>query len=187
MPCALYLAPKKVTLSLRSSNFLLFSTNPSFWQMFKRLMRLASWSSWSTPKILQAWAEINFQDEDTPQGQIIWWNSLIRIGNRLVLWKHSIQRGLLYIDQLFENGTPITVDSAQSQFSLTYLQYSSILSALPKSWWQLLKRDITISVEAMTYDMLKENKMLSSKVYDQLTAKPKVFVAISVKLTYSPE
>ena len=51
MPCVLYSAPKNVTLSLRSSNFLLFSTNPFFWQMFKRLMRLASWSSWSTPKI----------------------------------------------------------------------------------------------------------------------------------------
>ena len=56
MPWALYSAPKKVTLSLRSSSFLLFSTNPSFWQMFKRLMRLASWSSWSTPKItMSSW------------------------------------------------------------------------------------------------------------------------------------
>ena len=56
MPCALYSAPKNVTLSLQSSIFLLFSTNPSFWQMFKRLMRLASWSSWSTPKItMSSW------------------------------------------------------------------------------------------------------------------------------------
>ena len=51
MPWALYSAPKKVTLSLQSSSFLLFSTNPYFWQTFRRMMRLVSWSSSSTPKI----------------------------------------------------------------------------------------------------------------------------------------
>ena len=56
MPCVLYSALKNVTLSLQSSNFLLFSTSPFFWQTLRRLMRLASWSSWSTPKItMSSW------------------------------------------------------------------------------------------------------------------------------------
>ena len=51
MPWVLYSDPKNVTLSLQSSSFLLFSARPSSLHMFKRLIRFASWSSWSTPKI----------------------------------------------------------------------------------------------------------------------------------------
>ena len=102
-----------------------YVTNNTFWQ-----------------DVLKAWAKINFKADPPGSGQIIWWNSCIRICNKPVLWKKSFEKGLLTVNQLFENGKCIKVSDAYEKYELTYLQYNGLLAAIPSQWKKTISQEM---------------------------------------------
>ena len=70
----------------------------------------------------------------TPNEEIIWYNSKIRIGGKPFIWKDCAKKGLIYVNQLYKNRTTISVRSAASEYGLGMMQYNSLVSALPREF-----------------------------------------------------
>ena len=81
--------------------------------------------------VLNAWGAINYSPITYPQ-QWIWWNSNITIQGKPFFWKTAYENGLRTIEQLFNNGQAIGVKKARELFTLTTMQYNSLISAIPK-------------------------------------------------------
>ena len=73
-------------------------------------------------EVLETWAEIHFSDVATISSanigdQIIWYNSLIRINDRPVFYKHWSSHGISKISHLLaENGTLLRYDDLTTAF-----------------------------------------------------------------------
>ena len=86
-------------------------------------------------QVLQAWADYNFEQNPTmAKSQIIWYNSHIKIGGRLVWWEKAFHKGLVYVHQLFQGGEVKSAISIFNEFGISFMEYNSLISAIPKSW-----------------------------------------------------
>ena len=71
---------------------------------------------------------------DKIQRRVIWYNSDIRIGDRPILWERPLQKGLLSVEDLFENKKLISIEYAQETFGLNYIELYQLWYALPKTY-----------------------------------------------------
>ena len=57
-------------------------------------------------EVLKAWNELKIKEEQQQSGKkiVIWLNSNIVIRGKPVFWKHTFQRGLINVNQLYANG-----------------------------------------------------------------------------------
>ena len=60
-------------------------------------------------------------------------------GRSLSFFRVPYDKGLKYLGQLFENGQALSVRRAADLYGLTWIQYQSILSAIPSNWKKQLK------------------------------------------------
>ena len=105
----------KATIKPEDVNLIFPKANP-FWQ-----------------DVLRAWAHLNFsENSDSVKTQIIWYNSLIRIDNKPIMWHQSFKKGLLYCHQLWEAGTSISIRKAMENFGLTIMQFNTLIAATPR-------------------------------------------------------
>ena len=123
--------------------------------------------------VLKAWARLNYDENPTYHQQIIWYNSLIKIGGKIIAWSTPIRKNLLHVSQLVENGKIIPNEVAKDKYGLTYLQLASIISAVPKSWLEQAKKETGVTSGVTTYDLIIDTPHIVSKVYKQFTANQK--------------
>ena len=104
--------------------------------------------------VLGSWAKYNFiipHDANTISQQVIWFNSHLRIANKPFFFKKAFQNGVIRIkDILNENGAFLAYDDFVANFgnSLNFIQYCSILHAIPQNWRILLQEnDANIGME----------------------------------------
>ena len=93
--------------------------------------------------MLEASCEINFKEPETVQeiqNQILWANSLIRINNKPVVWATAMQQ-IKHIKDLI---SPDNMIYSFTQFTAKYgnciywLNYYSVITAIPKTWLEML-------------------------------------------------
>jgi hypothetical protein len=90
--------------------------------------------------MLATWAELHFQnpsDELEILKQPLWYNSLIRIGDKPVWYDNWQKNNIKYAKDIFDNNGEIMgkqVLDAKYNFQTKYLEYESLLSAIPKLW-----------------------------------------------------
>ena len=80
-------------------------------------------------------------DKPTIVSQVIWYNSFIRIDNKLIFYRKLYDLGIIYIkDLLNENGNFLNYQemAEKCNTSFNYLQYMGIIHAIPHSWKQKL-------------------------------------------------
>ena len=82
--------------------------------------------------VLKAWCSINYSP-CLARWQPIWWNSLIKIGYMPVLWTKYLERGLVYIEQLYDDRTFKTYAELQQNFGLSMMDYNMLKSAVQKA------------------------------------------------------
>ena len=123
--------------------------------------------------VLIEWCRYNFEKEinkvEAIGEQIIWYNSLIRIGDVPVLWSKSVKNGLLKVRHLFKDGV-LTTDI--ESLGLTHLQYNQLIAALPKHWIKAMKCvDDYCPPTVSKYERLSKVKKVSAVVYDEMLAR----------------
>ena len=118
--------------------------------------------------VFKAWLSINYDKASGVTYQIIWWNSRIRIQGSPIFWKEVFNSGLVYVSQLCVNNKFLKSDDARDKFQIPYLKYRGLLSALPKEWVSELKCSVITNTNITSYDLLKDNANLSTRVYQQL-------------------
>ena len=79
--------------------------------------------------VLKSWCWLNYCETLT-MDQPVWWNSLVRVGNKPIFWKKVMQNGLEYVHQLFQDQSFIPIDVAQRNFGLSVMQYNALRSAI---------------------------------------------------------
>ena len=111
--------------------------------------------------VLEAWSYVNFSTswEDKP----LWYNSNIRINNKVIFWEEAYNKGLLWISQISSNGKMISLEEAKLLFNLNYFEIYQLWQALPT---QYKGNAIPNSSQ---YDLNVTHKNLSRLVYGNLT------------------
>ena len=85
--------------------------------------------------VLSAWAKFNFCASTQHASQVIWYNSLIRIGGQPFFWDKCYNAGLMYVHQLYHDGM-IIGKSKREVMCLSELDINMLLSAIPVEWRQ---------------------------------------------------
>ena len=129
----------------------------------KRVTTNTFWSD-----VLSAWAKINYVQR-VEYDDIIWLYSNIRIENKPIFWQKQFGRGLIYVSQLFSGQEPITVEKANQEFGLTFLEYYGLLAALPAEYVKLHRSNIRPSVGQCLYDKFVSSGNISRLAYDILS------------------
>ena len=84
--------------------------------------------------VLKAWASFNYYTGFKIENQILWYNSDICVGGKPVLWKDMLEKGLIFVEQLFKQERFKTEEEMKEEFGLTTLRYNSLKSAIPSEW-----------------------------------------------------
>ena len=115
--------------------------------------------------VLRTWFEYSFA-EPTPGEefeQIIWYNSLIQVNGRSIFNRKALNAGLLRIVDLVcsDNAKWLSWNEFQDKFGpvMTWLEYSQLISAIPKHW-----------IKTQASDYVMQNKLCAGDIID--AAKP---------------
>ena len=112
--------------------------------------------------MLRAWSRLNFSPDFTGD-QIIWYNSCVKIGGKIVFWRKCFAAGLLYISQLFEDYQLINIFTAYQRFRLTAMEFNSLVSAIPKEWRGIYRS--SSPARNHLYEQMLHKKNISSATY----------------------
>ena len=117
--------------------------------------------------VLTAWSTVNYRKQCKFSDQVIWWNSRIRVQNKPIMWETCYQNGLVWISDLYSDGSLITAERATRKFHLTVMQYNALISAIPIEWKRALANaDVP---RKCYYDEIVSRKNLSRHIYAELT------------------
>ena len=91
--------------------------------------------------VLLAWSKYNYDDDvSDPENQVIWLNSHIRVRGKPFMNSKAYKNGLIFVSQLCDvNGGLIGQHFCKEMFELSYLEYGSIVSALPAEWVAMIR------------------------------------------------
>ena len=124
--------------------------------------------------VLISWNMFNYYNEQRIENSIIWLNSKIKIGNKLVMWKDVYDRGLKYVHQLFDDQQYKSHQKVYEEFGLTTLRYNSLKGAIPLSWKEYFhstSRLLYTPIIPSNYDMTIHvySKGLANKIYKYIS------------------
>ena len=126
--------------------------------------------------MLKAWCCFNYWQETTKiSNKTIWLNSRIKVGDSVIFWQDCYKNGLMYVYQLFEQGSTCSAVKMYQKYGLDFIRYNSLIAAIPKDWRTFFKEvSLTtfLPVEPSVYDRIVKLPHLSSYVYKQLIATP---------------
>ena len=79
--------------------------------------------------VVLAWSNVNFQLEPLIR-QTLWYNSNIRIQNKVIFWPKAYKRGLLWISQILTTENKlISNDEAKDLFGISFIELLSLYNA----------------------------------------------------------
>ena len=93
-------------------------------------------------EILLSWSALTFSDnlivpDVNTLGQVLWNNSLIKIGGNVVFKHNWIENGITQVRHLLDehgNFYSHTIFMQKSNVRCNFLEYYSLTSAIPKEW-----------------------------------------------------
>ena len=115
------------------------------------------------PDVFKLWASTTYGEpkaSDEVQGQIIWWNSFIRIEGEPIFWEKWFQAGVIKIqDLLDEDEKFLSARDLQSKvgINISFIALQGIITAIPQSWKRLINQNINSGKEC-SYQSLKVNQ-----------------------------
>ena len=119
--------------------------------------------------VLKAWSHYVSKFELKVENQIIWCNCYISVQNKPIMWKKCFESGLIYVHQLCENNSVSNYDSLRNRYSITIMQYNSLITAIPKHWLEhLTEQNLVFPLQPHIYHLAKYEANLCGKVYKKL-------------------
>ena len=97
--------------------------------------------------IIQSWSKINYNDNvKNIKKEILWNNSYILNNNKTIFFKTLYDKGIKYIDQVFDNRLNLfyTFQHIKTVFALNashFLKYHTLIQSIPKLWKARLKSE----------------------------------------------
>ena len=125
--------------------------------------------------VLISWSEFNYWYKHTVENQILWYNSRVLVQGVPFFWKECYRRGLVFIYQLFQNGSFKPFDLLLNQYGLTTLQVNTLLVSIPGEWKEFFcvnSSGIYLPLPPHNYHSLKDTNNLSRLVYKSLNGDP---------------
>ena len=90
--------------------------------------------------VLESWCDFNYNNNIRVENQLIWYNSLIRVKDKPIMWNDVYSRGLKYVHQLFESGHFRNEKEMFEKYGISKLRYNSLKVSIPSSWKTVLQR-----------------------------------------------
>ena len=122
--------------------------------------------------VLICWNEFNFYKNKRIENQLIWYNSYIQVGNKVVMWNDVLRRGLKYVHQLFRYKEYKSDQQVWEEYGLTKLRFNSLKKAIPSTWKTFFLSDEKVLYTPLpphNYDMcINEKSSLSKEVYEYI-------------------
>ena len=103
-------------------------------------------------EVLKSWCQFNHRrsaDVANPRNEIIWFNSNIKISNKVVILQELVSVDIIYVkDLLDENNTFYTLEELQVKYniSINFLSYYGLLHAIPKEFKEKLHSSRTAQI-----------------------------------------
>ena len=120
-------------------------------------------------EVLVRWCELNFEhlrSIDDIENTILWYNSEIRVANKPIFYAKCYNAGIIYLkDIIKENNEFLSYNELKTKFGnvLTFIEYYGILTAIPKTWKQILKNNMpTPEQNKLTFYEMFQNKLRST-------------------------
>ena len=128
--------------------------------------------------VIQSWCNYNFKPIDTtndPTSDIIWFNSNIRIDNRVIFNKEMFTKGIIYLkDFTHSNGDIYSHEEFKMHYSvnINFLTYYSIIHAIPTRYKEALKvQNDRAGIQQSNIENIKKVDKISKYVYNTLITK----------------
>ena len=123
--------------------------------------------------VLKAWARFNYEcpvKQEDIYDQILWYNSNIKINNRLVFYGKAFDKGLLYVRDLYEKCSVMSYEQFCTKYGnvLNLMEYNSLLDALPTAWRKLSSEEEDHEIKDSYFQELLESKKVVSVIYARL-------------------
>ena len=140
--------------------------------------------------VVNAWVVFNYTEPNTVKqilNQIVWCNSQIRVNNKPICVNSYANAGIgKIIDFLDENtGSFLQYEALMSKypFKINYLQYQSMLDAIPNHWKKILKENKpALHIEIRTpLDVIMEAPHPARMVYNKLISNYAIISDIQLK------
>ena len=155
-------------------------TNSKFWylnvakqDLYQVCKPVGYWKS-----VMEYWCEYNHHQVDTIEQVLkerIWYNSHIKIANKLCYNELLVNNGVWEILDLIDNETGYFFTHSQIEemyhIKLSFLTYMSIIDAIPQEWKKLIKdnslSDVLLNVQFPINKIMEYDKPAAS-IYNQL-------------------
>ena len=94
--------------------------------------------------VLKCWSEYNYKndlEEEEIPNQVIWYNSHIRIGNRVMYIHKPYEKGIIYLKDICLDNKIMTYEEMSTIYGdcMQRLEYYSLVHAIPKNWKNSIK------------------------------------------------
>ena len=147
----------KCNLSVKDINQCWKKTPPIFWL-----------------DVLKQWCHYNFvqaEEVGDPKYEIPWFNSNIKIKNKVVYYKSWHEKNVIYIKDLLDhNGNLMSFSDFQQKYEtrLTFLYYLGLLGAIPSRYKELLGQTFPKQITSKLEKIIKCQQKVTKLVYDNM-------------------
>ena len=117
--------------------------------------------------VVKGWCKYHFCAENSGD-ECLWFNSKIRIENAPVYFQEAHSHGLMFVSQLFENGSLIKQADAQDRFGLNFLSFNSLISAIPVDLKQQVRDAEYSSFKDDRFKRFNASEKPSKFIYQEL-------------------
>jgi len=174
-----YLITRNFTISLEENNLEYFLSSNVHKNDLDLWISLSKDNKWF--EILSDWCDYNYREVNQVNTlgvilkQCIWYNSIIKVGNRPVFYKNWYLKGIKFIGDLIIDSKWKSHEEICKEFDIkiNFLEYMGILMAIPKTWRHEIKMAVLNDQETMDflYNVEKIRAMIkvNKEIYGELT------------------
>ena len=94
--------------------------------------------------------------------QQLWWNSKIRINNKLIHYKEWDKKGISHFEDILDSeGKPLTQEKLEEklQIKIPFTKLAGLKKAIPREWWNLTKNQESKEVKDIFKELQKLDKI----------------------------
>jgi len=119
-------------------------------------------------EIFYEWCFLNYDHHLISKADImhqnIWFNSHIKVGNKMIFNKNMYKAGVRYIKDIVKKGKFLQLTELNEMYdvNISFLEYGGILNAIPKGWKTYIK-NIEVSCNYLEYEFYVNKIELTCK------------------------
>ena len=117
--------------------------------------------------VLKAWCKVHYVC--MRNNPVLWLNSDIKVGGRMLWNSEAEKRGLLYVGDLMEKGRFISQAKVEDQYGLSVMEYNAIKTAVPREVKQKCMENPQATPTDEVFAKVMHTEKVSKMVYEELS------------------